>query len=154
MNLHRTVIRQYVSYLRIHISGKSLLPVCALTRQRNRILRLFADIPYHCIHSFYSGMQIVLIIIRIQLIRHTVNGQLRIGNPVAVSADDSAKIACIVFIAGYIIITKQDILHIPVFIRYDNRNKRCAVIRYTNDCAALIFQHIDRHRFPMSACSK
>ena len=118
-----------IGHLHDCVSRKSLHLLLVL--QNEGYLGFFHALylPHSRRSTFSSTMQIVLVIIHIQLVFHSIQCESGIGNTVSVTSDSRSKIAGILFVWSYLIISANDITGIPVSVFYKNGYNRCAKIR-------------------------
>ena len=99
----------FFCYLKCHIndciSREALLQICILYLKGNLICLLLLNSPEALRKTIWTTVKTVLIVISLKLIFHSININLCIKNPVCISADSSTKIAVLLLIWLYIVIS-------------------------------------------------
>ena len=108
------VIIQGVRDFRRHIAREILFPVAAYIGKRNALCALLHHIPDHCVKTVRSAVQIVLVVIRFQLVVFSVQMDMCMIDPVRVAPDHRSEIAGIVLIINRRIVSEHNVIYVSV----------------------------------------
>ena len=146
-NLQCVVVGQGIGNLHVDIAWEAVLTIGAGGGECHVLVVRLLSVPYSIVESYLStAVQSVAVIVQGKLVRLSVEGELPLGNAVAIASDERTEVATLCSILDVIadgVMSQTHIIHLAVLARHPDAHDAAAKVGEANLHAVLVLQHVE-----------